>query len=213
LAGVAAGVMFGLSGILSFIAPPHRALGTFGDYPIEVVVVLAFALTLVAIAGLNDVTGLAPANSALISVALKNKPNSLSEPAPQKIQPMGLLGRRLQPPWTYLRTPSHTNFGQHPSGEVRRHPLLRASVKEKRSVLPAPRYLISHKSPTPASVRCVPRGLRCDADVGTLFRERVRHPRERLLWSESPPHLHAHQEGRRVHDGYPHHEASQVSTG
>jgi len=54
-AGVAAGVMFGLSGILSFIAPPHRALGSFSDYLIEVVIVLAFALTLVAIAGLHAV--------------------------------------------------------------------------------------------------------------------------------------------------------------
>jgi hypothetical protein len=55
LAGVAAGVMFGLSGIFGFIAPPHGALGSFGDYLIEVVVVLAFALTLVAIAGLHAV--------------------------------------------------------------------------------------------------------------------------------------------------------------
>jgi hypothetical protein len=53
LAGVAAGVMFGLSGIFSFIAPPHGTLSSFGHYPIEVVVVLAFALTLVAIAGLH----------------------------------------------------------------------------------------------------------------------------------------------------------------
>ena len=55
LAGVAAGVMFGLSGVFSFIAPPHGAPGSFGDYLIEVVVVLAFALTLVAIAGLHAV--------------------------------------------------------------------------------------------------------------------------------------------------------------
>jgi hypothetical protein len=56
LAGVAAGVMFVLSGILTFIvAPPlpTRALGSFGDYLYEVVVAVAFALALVAIAGLH----------------------------------------------------------------------------------------------------------------------------------------------------------------
>jgi hypothetical protein len=52
LAGVAAGVMFMLSGILTLIAPPQRVLGSFSDYMIEVVIVAAFALTLVAIAGL-----------------------------------------------------------------------------------------------------------------------------------------------------------------
>jgi hypothetical protein len=56
LAGVAAGVMFGLSGILTFIvAPPQRVLGSFSYYLLEVVIVLAFALTLVAIAGLHAV--------------------------------------------------------------------------------------------------------------------------------------------------------------
>jgi hypothetical protein len=53
LAGVAAGVMFGLSGVFSFIAPPHGAPGSFGDYLIEVVVVVGFALAMVAIAGLH----------------------------------------------------------------------------------------------------------------------------------------------------------------
>ena len=56
LAGVAAGVMFVLSGILYFIvAPPlpTRALSSFGDYLYEVVVAVAFALSLVAIAGLH----------------------------------------------------------------------------------------------------------------------------------------------------------------
>jgi hypothetical protein len=56
LAGVAAGVMFLLSGILYFIvAPPlpTRALGSFGDYLYEVVVAVAFALVLVTIAGLH----------------------------------------------------------------------------------------------------------------------------------------------------------------
>jgi hypothetical protein len=52
LAGEAAGVMFMLSGILTLIAPPQRVLGSFSDYMIEVVIVAAFALTLVAIAGL-----------------------------------------------------------------------------------------------------------------------------------------------------------------
>ncbi len=54
-AGVAAGVAFGLSGTFGFIAPPYGALGSFGDYLIGVVVVFAFALTLVAIAGLYAV--------------------------------------------------------------------------------------------------------------------------------------------------------------
>jgi hypothetical protein len=56
LAGVAAGVMFVLSGILTFIvAPPlpTRPLGSSGDYLYEVVVAVAFALALLAIAGLH----------------------------------------------------------------------------------------------------------------------------------------------------------------
>ena len=53
LAGVAAGVMFVLSGILTLIASAQRALGSFSDYVIEVIIVLAFALTLVTIAGLH----------------------------------------------------------------------------------------------------------------------------------------------------------------
>jgi hypothetical protein len=55
LAGVAAGVMFVLSGILSFIAPPQMVLGSFSDYLIEVVIVVAFVLSLVTIAGLHAV--------------------------------------------------------------------------------------------------------------------------------------------------------------
>src|SRR5918993_5883530 len=56
LAGVAAGVMFVLSGILYFIAAPPlptRALGSFGDYLYEVVVAVTFVLVLVTIAGLH----------------------------------------------------------------------------------------------------------------------------------------------------------------
>jgi hypothetical protein len=56
LAGLAAGVMFLLSGILYFIvAPPlpTRALGSFGDYLYEVVVAVTFVLVLVTIAGLH----------------------------------------------------------------------------------------------------------------------------------------------------------------
>jgi uncharacterized protein YjeT (DUF2065 family) len=37
LAGVAAAVVFVLSGILIFIAPPQGALGSFSDYLLEVV--------------------------------------------------------------------------------------------------------------------------------------------------------------------------------
>ena len=55
LAGVAAGVMFVLSGILTLIPPPQRVLGSFSDYVIEVVIVVAFTLTLVTIAGLHAV--------------------------------------------------------------------------------------------------------------------------------------------------------------
>jgi len=53
LAGVAAGLSFVMSGILALIAPPQRALGSFSDYLIEIVIVLAFALTLATIAGLH----------------------------------------------------------------------------------------------------------------------------------------------------------------
>jgi hypothetical protein len=52
LAGVAAGVMFVLSGILILIVPPERVLGS---YLIEVVIVVAFVLTLVSIAGVHAV--------------------------------------------------------------------------------------------------------------------------------------------------------------
>jgi hypothetical protein len=55
LAGLAAGVVFLLSGILTFIVapPPQGALGSSGAYLLEVVVVAAFVLTLVTIAGLH----------------------------------------------------------------------------------------------------------------------------------------------------------------
>jgi hypothetical protein len=55
LAGVVAGVMFLLSGILTFIVapPPQGVLGSSGAYLLEVVIVVAFALTLVAVAGLH----------------------------------------------------------------------------------------------------------------------------------------------------------------
>jgi hypothetical protein len=55
LASVAAGVLFMLSGILSLIAPPQRVLGSFSDYLIEVVIVVAFVLAMIAIAGLHAV--------------------------------------------------------------------------------------------------------------------------------------------------------------
>jgi hypothetical protein len=56
LAGAAAGVMFVLSGILTILfAPPQRDLGPFIGYLIEVVIVVAFALSLVAIAGVHAV--------------------------------------------------------------------------------------------------------------------------------------------------------------
>jgi hypothetical protein len=55
LAGVAAGLLFVMSGILTLIAPPQRVFSSFSYYLIEVVIVLAFTLTLVAIAGLHAV--------------------------------------------------------------------------------------------------------------------------------------------------------------
>ena len=55
LAGVVAGVMFMLSGILTFMVapPPQGALGSSGAYLFEVVIGVAFASTLVAVAGLH----------------------------------------------------------------------------------------------------------------------------------------------------------------
>jgi hypothetical protein len=54
LAGVVAGVMFVLAGILILIAPPQRvSFNSFRDYLIEIILVVAFAETLVAIAGLH----------------------------------------------------------------------------------------------------------------------------------------------------------------
>ena len=54
LAGLVAGVMFVLAGILILITPPQGAVfNSFGDYLSEVILVVAFALTLVAITGLH----------------------------------------------------------------------------------------------------------------------------------------------------------------
>jgi Bacterial extracellular solute-binding proteins, family 3 len=55
LAGVAAGLMFVLSGILTLIAPPQTVLGSFNDYLIEVAIVVAFLSTLLTIAILHAV--------------------------------------------------------------------------------------------------------------------------------------------------------------
>jgi hypothetical protein len=53
VAGVASGVMFVMSGILTLIAPPQGAPSSLGDYLLRVVLVVAFALVLVAVAGLH----------------------------------------------------------------------------------------------------------------------------------------------------------------
>jgi hypothetical protein len=53
LAGLAAGVVFLLSGILTFIASAQGVPSSFNDYLLEIVVVAAFVLTLVTIAGLH----------------------------------------------------------------------------------------------------------------------------------------------------------------
>jgi hypothetical protein len=53
LAGVAAGVMYALTAILSLLAPQGRVFDSFSDYLIEVIFVVALAGTLVAIVGLH----------------------------------------------------------------------------------------------------------------------------------------------------------------
>jgi hypothetical protein len=53
LAGLAAAVVFLVSGILTFIAAPEGVPSSFDDYLLEIVVVAAFVLTLVTIAGLH----------------------------------------------------------------------------------------------------------------------------------------------------------------
>jgi hypothetical protein len=53
LAGLAAGVVFLLSGILTFIASAQGVPSSFSDYLLEIVVVAAFVLTLVTLAGLQ----------------------------------------------------------------------------------------------------------------------------------------------------------------
>jgi hypothetical protein len=45
--------MFVLAGILILIAPPQRVFSTFSDYLIEIILVVAFAGTLIVIAGLH----------------------------------------------------------------------------------------------------------------------------------------------------------------
>jgi hypothetical protein len=53
LAGVAAGVLYVLSAILSLFAPQQRVFDSFSDYLIEVIFVVALAGTLVIIAALH----------------------------------------------------------------------------------------------------------------------------------------------------------------
>jgi hypothetical protein len=53
LAGVASGVMFVLSGILTLIAPPQGAPSSLSDYLLGVGLIVAFVLVLVAVAGLH----------------------------------------------------------------------------------------------------------------------------------------------------------------
>lgn len=54
LAGVLAGVMFVLAGILNLIASQQRvSFNSFSDYLSEIILVVAFAVTLVVIAGLH----------------------------------------------------------------------------------------------------------------------------------------------------------------
>ena len=53
LAGVAAGVLYVLSAIISLFAPQQRVFDSFSDYLIEVLFVVALAGTLVAIVGLH----------------------------------------------------------------------------------------------------------------------------------------------------------------
>jgi len=56
LAGVAAGVMFVLSGILNLLAPQQQGvLNSFSDYLYAIILAVAFALPLVVIAGLHAV--------------------------------------------------------------------------------------------------------------------------------------------------------------
>ena len=51
--GVLAAVMFVLAGILIVIAPSQGGFNSFSDYLIEVILALAFALTLGSITGLH----------------------------------------------------------------------------------------------------------------------------------------------------------------
>jgi hypothetical protein len=53
LAGLAAAVVFLLSAILTFISPPQGLPSSFSDYLLEAILVVAFVLTLVTIAGLH----------------------------------------------------------------------------------------------------------------------------------------------------------------
>ena len=53
VAGVASGVIFVVSGILTLIAPPQGAPSSLGDYLLSAALIVAFALALVAVAGLH----------------------------------------------------------------------------------------------------------------------------------------------------------------
>jgi hypothetical protein len=53
VASVASGVIFVLSGILTLIAPPQGAPSSLGDYLLSAALIVAFALALVAVAGLH----------------------------------------------------------------------------------------------------------------------------------------------------------------
>jgi hypothetical protein len=53
LTGVAAGLLYVLSAILSLIAPQQRVFDSFSDYLIEIIFVVALAGTLVAIVGVH----------------------------------------------------------------------------------------------------------------------------------------------------------------
>ncbi len=52
-AGVLAGVIFVPAGILILFAPPQRPFNSFSDYLIEAILVVAFTLAVVAVAGLH----------------------------------------------------------------------------------------------------------------------------------------------------------------
>jgi hypothetical protein len=150
LAGVAAGAMFVLSGILTFIVaspPPQGALGSFGAYLLEVVIVAAFALTLVTIAGVHAAQSpsgryglLGAAGSvltfvgyAMVLVIAHLIRLAGGEPI-LSVRPVGVVGaRRLGSPWSHdpprkgaavvvrraahLRLPPRRFLGERPCGD------------------------------------------------------------------------------------------------